>query len=802
MLRNQRHGSWNAASQDELKVGRHTVRLKRSLGEGGFAFIHLVEDVNTGRVLVLKRSSLQSLAGRVVYEKEASIMRSLAHPNIVQIVTAVELQSSKTGAILMEFCPRGHLLDALNGLGGKRMPETAVLSVMCDIVSAVKYLHDKGITHRDVKLENILRSASGPHKLCDFGSCVQGGVPLQTAEQRANEEEVVEKTTTQMYRAPEMVDLYLERELTEKVDVWALGCVLYAVCYLKNPFQDAGNLGILNARIRIPDDSKFSVGLTDLIRRCLTPSPTHRPSASEVEGCIHALSKGSPLPPPRHRKTSEGGISPSPHPPAPAAAAATSSNMGGFRASAAPVPGAAVTRTRSGGPYDNNGGGFARNTGGGGVAGRGFDGSGRSWTAAGATATAFTQQQQHQQHQHQGGSPSPKPAPTSAQLQLNPNSVAARRLASRKGSASAPQATAGGGGNSQENPPSPSREQGFPAPEVAAQPPPQNSSSASVDGQHSGRSAFAREWSGAPAAGAAAGQIGSGLHAANAGAVPGGSGVDPDPNGWSNFAAFDQFPASELSTSNGFAASFESSEAGATASPNHNSGSRGAATRESTLLDLGRSGEDPRQGSRNGSVSGGGGGGGHAVSALGQQLTGMSFPTSSSSRGQRPRSAGFTRVQNAPSRSEGGPGGGIRYDWMAAHPSGQGVLAGRAASVPTGDGFAATFPRFGAGGEPPIGNGNQQRPRDSPSPSPPRPPSRAAVAGGAVMPSAPASMAFASPSVGSGRSAPSCSNTQQQQQQQQHQAAAAAAAAAAVAAWALGARRRGVRRKRGSKQQW
>lgn len=48
----------------------------------------------------------------------------------------------------------------------------------------------------------------------------QGRVPLETSEQRANEEEVVQKTTTQMYRAPEMVDLYLERELTEKVDVW------------------------------------------------------------------------------------------------------------------------------------------------------------------------------------------------------------------------------------------------------------------------------------------------------------------------------------------------------------------------------------------------------------------------------------------------------------------------------------------------------------------------------------------------------------------------------------------------------
>lgn len=58
---------------------------------------------------------------------------------------------------------------------------------------------------------------------------LQGRVPLETAEQRANEEEVVEKTTTQMYRAPEMVDLYLERELTERVDVWVRGGVLGAM---------------------------------------------------------------------------------------------------------------------------------------------------------------------------------------------------------------------------------------------------------------------------------------------------------------------------------------------------------------------------------------------------------------------------------------------------------------------------------------------------------------------------------------------------------------------------------------------
>lgn len=58
----------------------------------------------------------------------------------------------------------------------------------------------------------------------------QGRIPIETAEQRANEEEVVGKTTTQMYRAPEMVDLYMERELTEKVDVWVSSRRMLRTC--------------------------------------------------------------------------------------------------------------------------------------------------------------------------------------------------------------------------------------------------------------------------------------------------------------------------------------------------------------------------------------------------------------------------------------------------------------------------------------------------------------------------------------------------------------------------------------------
>ena len=75
-------------------------------------------------------------------------------------------------------------------------------------------LHDDGrfTNAGDQPLINYLHIITTLH--------AQGRVPLETAEQRVSEEEVVEKTTTHMYRAPEMVDLYMERELTEKVDVW------------------------------------------------------------------------------------------------------------------------------------------------------------------------------------------------------------------------------------------------------------------------------------------------------------------------------------------------------------------------------------------------------------------------------------------------------------------------------------------------------------------------------------------------------------------------------------------------------
>jgi serine/threonine protein kinase len=75
-----------------------------------------------------------------------------------------------------------------------------------------------------------------------------------------------------MYRAPEMVDLYLRPMLTEKTDIWALGCMLYAMCFLIHPFQDGSTLGILNAKIHFPAGSPYGEDVHAIILRLLDVS--------------------------------------------------------------------------------------------------------------------------------------------------------------------------------------------------------------------------------------------------------------------------------------------------------------------------------------------------------------------------------------------------------------------------------------------------------------------------------------------------------------------------------------------------
>ena len=213
-----------------------------------------------------------------------------------------EVLNSPTGPeaiLLLEFCPGGHLLELLIQRSGQLLGEQIICKFFGQLLFAMRSLHEYStpIIHRDLKLENILVGQDGNIRLCDFGSCSIGYVNVRNANERAAAEESIAKETTQMYRAPEMIDLYMRDILTEKTDIWALGCILYAMCFLIHPFQDAGSLGVLNwSPTLIPKNDAVKREFKVLIVRTLDMDPEARPSISQLIIAINAISSGDALP--------------------------------------------------------------------------------------------------------------------------------------------------------------------------------------------------------------------------------------------------------------------------------------------------------------------------------------------------------------------------------------------------------------------------------------------------------------------------------------------------------------------------
>lgn len=169
--------------------------------------------------------------------------------------------------ILMEFCAGGGIIDMMNRRLRERLTESEILTVFVNVCEGLAAMHalKPPLLHRDLKVENILQSSATSYKLCDFGSATPvGRVPSTSQEIRLLEADLNRHTTLQ-YRAPEMVDVYLRRPIDEKSDIWALGVLLYKLCYYTTPFEEHGPLAILNVQYKIPPYPAYSPQIQALI---------------------------------------------------------------------------------------------------------------------------------------------------------------------------------------------------------------------------------------------------------------------------------------------------------------------------------------------------------------------------------------------------------------------------------------------------------------------------------------------------------------------------------------------------------
>ncbi|XP_060787289.1 AP2-associated protein kinase 1-like isoform X4 [Neoarius graeffei] len=281
-------------------IGRYQVTVEETVAEGGFAIVFLVR-AHQGLRCALKRMYVNNEHDLQVCKQEIQIMRDLVgNKNIVgyldSSITAVGSGDVWEVLILMDFCRGGQVVNLMNQRLQTGFSESEVLQIFCDTCEAVARLHQRKspIVHRDLKVENILLHDRGHYVLCDFGSATIRFQDPQ-AEGAAAVEEEIKKYTTLSYRAPEMVNLYSGKVISTKADIWALGCLLYKLCFFTLPFGES-QVAICDGSFTIPDNSRYSHDVHCLIRYMLEPDPDVRPDIYQVSHFAFKLAhKDSPV---------------------------------------------------------------------------------------------------------------------------------------------------------------------------------------------------------------------------------------------------------------------------------------------------------------------------------------------------------------------------------------------------------------------------------------------------------------------------------------------------------------------------
>jgi len=280
--------------------------IKEKLGTGGMARVYHAYDANLKRPVAVKilhehLSDDPTFAGR--FEREAYIVASFNHPNIVQIYDFNTLERGDTGLayMVMSFIPGKTLQSVIEDFTAAdvRMDRAEIQRIIGDIANALDYAHMKGMVHRDVKPANILFDEENNAILTDFG--------IARLAENSNLTQEGLTVGTPAYMSPEQAT---GQQIDARSDIYALGVILFELLTGQPPFEDDGSISVLLKHVNEPPPSLTTHNIEDpyldaVVRRSLAKDPVDRyQSAMEFLDDLNAAFTGKA--PTNTRKAASG----------------------------------------------------------------------------------------------------------------------------------------------------------------------------------------------------------------------------------------------------------------------------------------------------------------------------------------------------------------------------------------------------------------------------------------------------------------------------------------------------------------
>lgn len=321
-----------------VRVNGHAYESHGVVADGGFATVYRVTRDGTEFALkwtrgVANREQLQRIL------QEIQLHRQLQHPNATRLVEA-EVRIANTNAntntsplkmtgatpisqyptasasvkevlLVFPFYRRGTLQQHIQDAFAQQKPaftEAECLRIFVLVVEAVLEMQARGFAHRDIKPHNILLTSTEPVEpiLTDFGSAAPVKTTVHSAHDAVQLFDEATQFTSAAYRAPELWAAHattrFRGEIDGRTDVWALGCVLFAMAFgpyspFEDPTQGVLPLAIFNGTVRLPASNtrfgqSFSSGFVALIRSILVVEPQDRPTIYQVLDKVDRLRTG------------------------------------------------------------------------------------------------------------------------------------------------------------------------------------------------------------------------------------------------------------------------------------------------------------------------------------------------------------------------------------------------------------------------------------------------------------------------------------------------------------------------------